>query len=67
LKGKPSKKPPLGRQQGFTCWLLHADFLLGLLFDPEDGDAIFLRNVGLVSLDYKAIYLRRENSSHPPL
>jgi hypothetical protein len=27
-----------------TCF--HAGFLLGLSFDPEDGDDIFLRNVG---------------------
>jgi hypothetical protein len=27
-----------------TCF--HAGFLLGLFFDPEDGDDIFLRNVG---------------------
>jgi hypothetical protein len=26
-----------------TCF--HADFLLGLFFDPEDGGDIFLRNV----------------------
>jgi hypothetical protein len=27
-----------------TCF--HAGFLVGLFFDIEDGDAIFLRNVG---------------------
>jgi hypothetical protein len=25
---------------------LHAGFLLGILFSPEDGDDIFLRNIG---------------------
>jgi hypothetical protein len=33
---KPSKKP---------IFLLHAGFLLGLLFNPENGGDIFLRNV----------------------
>jgi hypothetical protein len=28
---------------GATCF--HVDFLLGLFFDPEDGDDMFLRNV----------------------
>jgi hypothetical protein len=26
--------------------LLHADFLLGLFFDPEDGGDVFLQHVG---------------------
>jgi hypothetical protein len=42
-----------------TCF--HAGILLGL-FDPEDGGDMFLRNVGLFSTDYTALYLR-ENSS----
>jgi hypothetical protein len=29
-----------------ACDLLHADFLLGLFFDPEDGGHILLGNVG---------------------
>jgi hypothetical protein len=29
----------------FGCCLLHAGFLVGLIFDPEDGGDIFLRNV----------------------
>jgi hypothetical protein len=28
-----------------VCYLLHAAFLFGLFFDPEDGGDIFLRNV----------------------
>jgi hypothetical protein len=25
--------------------LVHTDFLLGLLFNPEDGDIVFLQNI----------------------
>jgi hypothetical protein len=31
---------------GSACYLLHAGFLLGFFFDPEDGDDMFLRNIG---------------------
>jgi hypothetical protein len=33
------------RQAELGCYLLHAGFLLGLFFDPEDGGDMFLRNV----------------------
>jgi hypothetical protein len=36
-----------------ACCLLWASFLLGLLFDPEDGDDMFLRNIGWLSTDYR--------------
>jgi hypothetical protein len=39
-----------------VCYLLHAGFMLGVLFDPEDGGDIFLRNVGRLSTDYTALY-----------
>jgi hypothetical protein len=29
-----------------ACCLLHSGFLLGFIFDPEDGGDMFLRNVG---------------------
>jgi hypothetical protein len=29
-----------------ACHLLHAGFLLGLFFEPEDGGDMFLQNVG---------------------
>jgi hypothetical protein len=32
--------------------------LLGLLFDPEDGDSMFFRNVGKLMPDYTASYPR---------
>jgi hypothetical protein len=39
-----------------TCF--HTDILLGL-FDPEDGDDMFLRKFGSLSTDYTALYSRR--------
>jgi hypothetical protein len=38
---------------------LHAGFLLGLLFNQEDGGSVFLRNVGWLSPDYMALCPRR--------
>jgi hypothetical protein len=46
------KQPP---SRALVCYLLHADFLLRLFFDPEDGGEIFLRNVGCLSTDYTAL------------
>jgi hypothetical protein len=40
-----------------TCF--HASFFPGLFFDPEDGGDMFLRNVGLLATDCKALYPRR--------
>jgi hypothetical protein len=37
-----------------TCF--HAGFFHGLFFDPEDRDDMFLRDVGWLSTDYKALY-----------
>jgi hypothetical protein len=39
--------------------------LLGLLFN--DGGDMFLRNVGRISTDYKALYPRRQKSSQRPM
>jgi hypothetical protein len=33
-----------------------ASFLLGLFFDFEVGGEIFLRNIGYLSMDYRASY-----------
>jgi hypothetical protein len=44
--------------------LLHAGFLLGLLFHPEDGSGMSLQNVSSLSLDYIVLYPRRQNSSY---
>jgi hypothetical protein len=46
-----------------ACCLLHAGFLLGLLYSPEDRGDVFLPNIGWLSTDYSALYPRRHNSS----
>jgi hypothetical protein len=43
-----------------TCFALV--FFLGLLFDSEAVGDIFLRNIGRLSTDYRALYSRRHNS-----
>jgi hypothetical protein len=48
------------RVQYATCF--HAGFLLGLLFDPEDGRDMFLRNVGGLPMAYTTLYPRRYKS-----
>jgi hypothetical protein len=35
-----------GEAKSSACYPLHARFLLGSFFDPEDGGEMFLRNVG---------------------
>jgi hypothetical protein len=37
---------------------IHAGFFLGLLFSPEDGGVMFLRNVGWPPTEYTVLYLR---------
>jgi hypothetical protein len=39
--------------------MLQAGFILGLVFDPEDGGDIFLRNACSLSTDYTALYPRK--------
>jgi hypothetical protein len=36
---------PLEVKTGSACYLLHASFFLGLLFDPEDGGDMFFQKV----------------------
>jgi hypothetical protein len=42
-----------------ACYLLHAAFLLSLLFGHDEGGDMFLRNLGLHSSGYTALYPRR--------
>jgi hypothetical protein len=51
----------------FAFCLLHAGFLLGLIFNPEAMEEIFFRNVGFLSADYAGLYFRRQNPSQPLL
>jgi hypothetical protein len=44
-----------------------AGLFFGLLFNPEDGGDIFLRNFGSFSTDYIALYPRRSNYLYPQL
>jgi hypothetical protein len=44
---------------GFARWLLRADFLFGVRFSPQNWGDIYLRNVGLFSPDYTALYSRK--------
>jgi hypothetical protein len=62
-KSKPSKKPARSRQQAeqeLLISLLPAGCLLGLLFRPEDGGNLFLRNIGSVSQDSTAVLQKME-------
>jgi hypothetical protein len=46
-----------------TCF--HDGFLLGSFFDSEDGDNMFLQNVGWHSMDYIALYPTPVRTSNP--
>jgi hypothetical protein len=48
-------------------YLLLAESLLGLLFDPEDVGDMSLRNIGWLWTDYMALYPRRQSSLWSPL
>jgi hypothetical protein len=48
---------------GRHSYLLHANFLHGLLFNPEDEGGMILGNVGWLSTDYKTLYPKGKNSS----
>jgi hypothetical protein len=53
----------LGCRYSFTCCLLLARCLLGLLFDLEDGGRMFLQNVGQLLADHMALHPRSQYST----
>jgi hypothetical protein len=56
-------KQSVAKPAGFSCFQLHVGFLLGLVFNPEYGDNMLLRNVGCLATDYMALHSKRYNSS----
>jgi hypothetical protein len=52
---------------GSASCLLHASFLLGLLFNVEDGGDTSLQNSGSLSPNEMALYTRRQHSLESPL
>jgi hypothetical protein len=53
---------PLKVKQSFVRSLFH-DWSPALLFNPEYGDDIFLRNIGRFSPDHMTLCPRRQNSA----
>jgi hypothetical protein len=49
-------------KQAASKVLVAACFMLGLIFNPEDGRDMFLRTVGCLSTDYTTLYPRRKTS-----
>jgi hypothetical protein len=54
----PCSPLEVNRRFGGLCLPLHASFLLGWLFDPEDAGGMLLGNVGWLSTDYTELYPR---------
>jgi hypothetical protein len=44
------------RNQSSALYMLHVGVLLVLVFEPDDGGDMFLRNVGWLSADYTSLY-----------
>jgi hypothetical protein len=47
-----------------ACCLLHDGFLLVSFVDPEEGGAMFFRNIRWLSTEYTALYRNRHYFSH---
>jgi hypothetical protein len=55
-KNKPSKKP---ESRVLSSTSFHAGFFLCIFFHPEDRGDVSLRNIGRLSTDYTALYLKK--------
>jgi hypothetical protein len=47
-------------KQSSACCVVHGGIFRGVLFNPEDGDDVFLQNSGSLSLGYMALYRGRQ-------
>jgi hypothetical protein len=56
-----------GSKHGSACCLFHARLLLGLTFNTEDGDNMFLQSVIWLSSDYMALYPRTQILHNHPV
>jgi hypothetical protein len=43
-----------------ACCLLHAAFLFGLLFNPEDGGDMLLQNASWIAPEYTTLHSRKD-------
>jgi hypothetical protein len=59
VENQPMFRMNTSPPSSFAFCLLHAGFLLGLFFNPEDGSDMFLRNVSRLSANYTSLYYRR--------
>jgi hypothetical protein len=51
----PPFSGPKNKLRKKSFYMLHAGFLLGIFFGPEDGGDVFLRNISRLSKEYTAL------------
>jgi hypothetical protein len=55
------------KQVSPAFYLPHADFFLGLFFDPVEGGSMFLLNASSLAVNYATLWLSRQSCSEPKL